>query len=110
MDLYVVMNGSLSPKFEMVEARTTDIAGRSLWTIMKQQAIGDLYKLYVEARNNRINYHLASIPDSFTLKSKEPFDLKYMQALFQHGFNLGKAGYNWSRLPPGLTADATLAR
>ena len=110
LDLYIVMNGSLSPKFETVATRTTDIAGRSLWTIMKQQAIGDLYKLYVEARNNRMSYRLASIPDSFTMKSSEPFDLKYMRALFQKGFDLGKSGYDWSRLPPGLTAETALKR
>ncbi len=109
-ELYIVMNGSLSPKFQTVEARATDIASRSLWTIMKQQAIGDLYKLYVEARNNRIKYRQASIPDSFTLTSKEPFDLKYMQALFKHGFDLGKIGYRWARLPPGLKADIATAR
>ena len=108
--LYIVMNGSLSPKFQTVEARATDIASRSLWTIMKQQAIGDLYKLYVEARNNRIKYHQASIPDSFTLTSKEPFDLKYMQALFKHGFELGKRGYRWARLPPGLKTDIATTR
>lgn len=109
-ELYVVMNGSLSPKFKTVEARTTEIASRSLWTIMKQQAIGDLYKLYVEARNNRIKYRQASIPDSFTMTSKEPFDLKYMRALFQHGFDLGKRGYAWARLPPGLKSDIASAR
>ncbi|MFY0610068.1 MAG: patatin-like phospholipase family protein [Hyphomicrobiaceae bacterium] len=109
-ELYVVMNGSLSPKFQTVEARTTAIASRSLWTIMKQQAIGDLYKLYVEARNNRIKYFQASIPDSFTMTSKEPFDLKYMRALFQHGFDLGKRGYRWARLPPGLNADVAAIR
>ena len=109
-ELYIIMNGSLAPKFETVEARTTAIASRSLWTIMKQQAIGDLYKLYVEARNNRIKYHEASIPDSFTLKSKEPFDLKYMRALFKHGFDLAKQGYRWARLPPGLKADIATVR
>lgn len=109
-DLYVIMNGSLSPKFQTIEARTTTIASRSLWTIMKQQAIGDLYKLYVEARNNRIKYHQASIPDSFQLVSKEPFDLKYMRALFKLGSELGQRGYQWARLPPGLKADIATAR
>ena len=109
-ELYVVMNGSLSPKFQTVDARTAVIASRSLWTIMKQQAIGDLYKLYVEARNNRIKYFQASIPDSFTLTSKEPFDLAYMKALFQHGFDLGRRGYHWARLPPGLSADLDAVR
>ena len=77
---------------------------------MKQQAIGDLYKLYVEARNNRIKYHEASIPDSFTLKSKEPFDLQYMRALFKLGFDRAKQGYRWARLPPGLKADISGTR
>ena len=77
---------------------------------MKQQAIGDLYKLYVEARNNRIKYHQASIPDSFKHVSKEPFDLEYMRALFKLGSELGQRGYKWARLPPGLKADIATAR
>ena len=104
------MNGTLSPKFQTVEARTTSIAGRSLWTIMKQQSIGDLYKLYLEARSNRMNYHQASIPDEFTETSEEPFDIDYMRALFQHGYNQARRGYKWSRLPPGIKKDIVAAR
>jgi len=107
LKLYAVMNMRLSPEWSAVKATTAQIGGRSLLTLMKQQAVSDLYKLYTEAKNNRIEFNLASVPDSFTRKSKEPFDKAYMQALFKIGRDLGRQGYPWSRLPPGLTEQST---
>ncbi|MCH9764774.1 MAG: patatin-like phospholipase family protein [Alphaproteobacteria bacterium] len=105
-NLYIVMNTPLTPKWQAVGGSTKQIAGRSLWTLMKQQAISDLYKLYVETKNNSIAYHLASVPASFTLESKETFDRKYMKALFDVGRELGQKGYAWSKTPPGLTSSS----
>lgn len=101
-DLYAVMNTPLDPRFQTVTASAQKIAGRSLYTLMKQQAISDLYKLYVEAKRNKIAYHHAAIPPTFTRLPKEAFDKDYMNALFDVGYALGRNGYPWSTKPPGL--------
>jgi len=75
--------------------------------LMKQQAVSDLYKLYIEAENNKIEYNLAAIPADFSYEKNEPFDRSYMTALFGVGRNLGREGYSWSKLPPGLTAQSS---
>jgi hypothetical protein len=56
--------------------------------------------MYAQSRQYNADFNLASIPDSFTLKEKEPFDSEYMGALFERGYELGRAGYRWQKKPP----------
>ncbi len=105
LNLYIVMNTPLSPKWDVTKATAAGIAQRSLYTLMKQQAISDLYKLYVEAGNNGIGYNMASVPSDFDMVSQEPFDRKYMTALFNVGRKLGRLGYSWAKRPPGLITE-----
>ncbi|MGI9382296.1 MAG: patatin-like phospholipase family protein [Methyloligellaceae bacterium] len=100
--LYVIRNGRLSPEHKVVKAETLAIAGRSISTLIKNQGIGDLYRLHATARRNGFTYHQASIPKDFKDSSDEPFDRNYMNALFDIGYRLGKAGYRWAKAPPGF--------
>ena len=70
-------------------------------------AIGDLYRLYVEARNQKLDFNYGAIPPDFVMASKEPFDVAYMNALFEYGYQLGRNGYKWKKAPPGLDAKRT---
>ncbi len=103
--LYIIRNVKVTPEWQPVEPRLTKIAGRSLSTVMKNQAIGDIYRLYVLARRNGIAFNLAAPPPDFNKKSKEPFDPEYMSALFDVGYRLAKAGFPWAHAPPGLVAS-----
>ena len=44
----------------------------------------------------------AYIPADFDVEADEAFDPKYMQALFDLGYQLAKDGYPWSKEPPSL--------
>ncbi|MCG8563062.1 MAG: patatin-like phospholipase family protein [Hyphomicrobiales bacterium] len=100
--LYVIRNGRLSPEHKVVKAETLAIAGRSISTLIKNQGIGDLYRLHATARRNGFTYRQASIPKDFKDTSEEPFDRAYMNALFDLGYQLGKTGYRWAKAPPGF--------
>ena len=100
--LYILRNGRLDPEYKAVKASTLAIAGRSISTLVKTQGIGDLYQMYEFARRNRIDYNLAFIPGNFPDTSMEAFDPKYMPALFDLGFELGKSGHPWKKTPPRL--------
>ncbi len=102
LNLYIIMNTPLHPKWEATNATTVQLAKRSITTLMQQQAIGDLYKLYVETQNNGIGYNVVAIPPGFKMKSNEAFDPVYMQALFDVGRELGRKRQSWARKPPGL--------
>jgi hypothetical protein len=100
--LYVIRNGRLNPEFEAVEPQLLKIAGRSISSLIKYQGMGDLNRLYLQSRNNGVDFNLASVPESFTLVEKEPFDREYMRALYDVGFGLGRAGYKWQKQPPSF--------
>ena len=100
--LYVIRNVKVAPEWKAVKASAFEIASRSLSTMMKNQANGDLFKMYFVARELGLKYRLASVPESFTLKSKEPFDPEYMSALFGVAEKMGREGYDWSKRPPGF--------
>ena len=98
--LYVIVNSNLSPEWKSVKSVAIGIAGRSIGTLIKQQTIGDVAKLHSFSKANQIQFHLASIPSDFKTKSTEPFDRKYMTALFDAGRKLSQAGYKWQSKPP----------
>ncbi len=97
--VYVIRNGRLAPEWKPVEASTYAIALRSVSTLIKNQSIGDLYKLHDQARRDRIEYRLARIPDDVKDTSREFFDPVYMRALFEVGYRLGREGYPWLTSP-----------
>ena len=105
--LYIIRNGRTKPEYKIVKSTTLSIAERSISTLIKYQGIGDLYQLYALARRNGIPYRLAVIPSDFKDTSKEVFDRTYMSALFDLAFQLGKKGYRWTKVPPGMGQRAT---
>jgi hypothetical protein len=78
------------------------ITQRSIATLIKNQGIGDLYRIYSITRQDGIDFNLASIPSDFGDTSDEPFDQRYMVALFDRGYDLGSHNYPWTKAPPGL--------
>lgn len=101
-NVYVIRNGRLDPEIEPVRDRTLSIASRSISTLIKNQGIGDLYKLHAFSRKNKMRFKLAYIPVSFKNTSTEAFDKVYMKSLFDFGNKLGRSGYKWKTTPPGI--------
>src|SRR5215510_12009771 len=98
--LFVIRNGRLNPEWQTVEPEITQIAGRSISSLIKYQGRGDLNRLYLQSRSYGVDFTLASIPPSFAGREKEPFDRQYMNALFDLGYELGRHGYRWQKKPP----------
>ena len=51
------------------------------------------------------DFNLAYIPDEFQADSNELFDRKYMQQLYQLGYEMAVGGYPWKKTPPGLAPE-----
>src|SRR5262249_12078526 len=98
--VYVVRNGKLAPVYEAVQPNTLAISARALFTVTKNQSMGDINLIYALTERDDAEFRLASIPASFTMQSSKPFDPNYMRALFQVGFRLGYQGKSWARTPP----------
>jgi predicted acylesterase/phospholipase RssA len=102
--LFIVRNTKIDPEFSVTKDQLLPIASRSISTLIKTQGIGDLYRIYTTAKRDSVDYNLAYIPSDFDVVSKTGFDKDYMTALYQRGYEMGKAGYAWHKEPPGLDA------
>jgi predicted acylesterase/phospholipase RssA len=100
--LYVIRNGKIDPEWQSVNENMLSITQRSISTLIKNQGIGDLYRIYSLTKRDGIDFNLASIPADFSDTSDEPFDQKYMVALFDRGYDLASHNYSWRKAPPGL--------
>ena len=102
--LYVIRNARLDPDWAQVERRTFSILERAVSSLIQTQGVGDLYRIYLAAERDGIDFNLAYIPASFTSQLEEPFETEYMKELFQVGYDLAVDGYPWAKVPPGYTA------
>jgi hypothetical protein len=100
--LFVIRNGRIDPRWESVNENVLSVTQRSLSTLIKNQGIGDLYRIYSIAKLNGIEFNLASIPSDFDIQTDEPFDQKYMTGLFERGYDMGSHGYPWVKSLPDL--------
>lgn len=99
--LYIIRNDQVKPAWDGVKPRLGNIAGRAISTLVKTHGEGDLYRIYVLALRDGIDYNLASIPIDFNAPSQGMFDIEYMQKLFNLGYEMARNGYPWQKYPPG---------
>ena len=100
--LYVIRNGKIDPEWQPVSENVLSITTRSISTLIKNQGIGDLYRIYSITKRDGIDFNLASIPPDFNEVHNESFDPRYMNALFDRGYELASHNYSWVKSPPGL--------
>jgi predicted acylesterase/phospholipase RssA len=98
---FIIRNSRLDPDWAETQRRTLSIASRAISSLIQTQGIGDLYRTYLNAQRDSVDYNLAYIPPTFKLKAKEAFDPEYMKALFEVGYEAAKSGYRWHKTPPG---------
>lgn len=99
--LYIIRNDQVKPEWDSVKPRLGNIAGRAISTLVKTHGEGDLYRIYVLALRDKIDYNLASIPADFNAPSEGMFDQVFMQKLFNLGYEKARNGYPWEKYPPG---------
>lgn len=104
--LYILRNAKLAPEWEAVPPKVDAIVGRSVSSLIRTQGLGDLYRIYLDAIEDRMDFNLVYIEDDFTLAPdpKEIFDRTYMRALFQYGHALGLKPDKeiWKKAPPRM--------
>ena len=98
---YVIRNSRFKTSYKVVEPKVTPIAGRSISSLIRTQGIGDLYMIYMLTQRDGIDYQLAYIPDEFERQAEEPFDMDYMNELYELGYQMAVKGYPWMDEPPG---------
>src|SRR5262249_39780355 len=99
--LYLIRNARLDPDWDTVERKTLGIAGKAISSLIHTQGLGDLYRIYLTAKRDGLDYNLDYIPTSFNIPHKDQFDPAYMRPLFDTGYEMARKGYPWEKPPPG---------
>lgn len=97
---WVIRNARLDPGWASVDRRTFGIAGRAISTMIFTSGFNDVLRLYTSAERDGLDFNLAYIGADFGTELTAPFDQTYMRALFDHGYQRGRAGYSWAKRPP----------
>ena len=99
---YIIRNGRLFREESDVQRQTLSVATEAASTMIAANGTNDTFRIYLTTKRDSVDYNLAYIDDDFTEPYKGPFDRDYMNKLFDYGFELGRAGYQWHKAPPGF--------
>ncbi|MEM7224670.1 MAG: patatin-like phospholipase family protein [Pseudomonadota bacterium] len=99
--LYIIRNARLDSEWASIERQTIDIVSRAVTTLVQTQGIGDLYRIFLIAKRDHVDFNLAYIGSDFTEVHEEEFDPVFMRNLFQYGYEEALKGYEWKKFPPG---------
>lgn len=96
---YIIRNGRVKRAEAHVKRKTLDISKHAISTIIASSGVNDTYRIYATTKRDGIKFRLAHIKNDFDVVSPGPFDRKYMNALYQYGYQLGRRGYRWRKRP-----------
>ena len=97
--VYVIRNGKVNPEPRQIPRKVLPIAERAVSTMIKSASLNDLMRIYQFAERDNIDFNYAGIPDDFSFDSKEVFDPKEMNALFEIGYQKVRDGDLWQKAP-----------
>ena len=100
--LFIIRNARLDPDWADTKRLTLPIAQRAISSLIQNQGVGDLYRIYATSQRDDVDFNLAFIPPTFNVPLTEPFEQGYMRALFDYGYQRARRGYDWSKRPPGF--------
>lgn len=109
-DIHMLMNLRLEPQFDLVEARPSAVAARSVSTLLKYQAHRQINATYDFARRAGIEFQVTSIKTPAPEGAQSfAFDTTHMRVLYAEGFERAHNGSAWSRISPALADSSATA-
>jgi predicted acylesterase/phospholipase RssA len=97
---YVIRNARLGPEWAPVNRRIIPVAARSIASMIHTSGNSDILRLQNLTARDGVDFNLAYIGRDFTATRTRLFDQAYMNALFQHGYDLAHQGYPWAKSHP----------
>lgn len=103
--VYVIRNDYYGPVYQFTEQRLLPITVRSTDALFRTQGLGDLYRIYLSALRDGLEFRVTFLPTDSYRKTPEPFDREYMVELFERAYALAVKGYPWADAPPGFETE-----
>ncbi len=98
--LYVLVNSTLRPQFEVVKNNTIPIVYRSFSTLGMKSLMAEVYRANRVAHEHDIDFNLTFIGADFQAKPAEAFDLEYRRKLYAYARERALTGEPWRKEPP----------
>ena len=91
-ELYIVLNGRLSPDFYPPERTTVQILRRLISVVLRAGLRAESMLFAANAQRLGMPMYIAQVADSFNHPAHGLFDEKYMNALYEHGVERARNG------------------
>ncbi len=100
--IYIIRNSQIDAAPEQVKPRLTDIAARSMITVLKAVAMGDLIRVWALAARDDVDFNYVGIPPEHAEASASSFDPADMRRLFDLGHTMALEPEPWRKEPPAF--------
>jgi len=97
--VFVIRNSKVTPDYQVTNPKLLYVSARSIETLIKNQGLGDLYRIYALARRDNLDYNLTFVPASFNVHADDMFDPHYMSELYKLGESIGRRRNHWYKNP-----------
>lgn len=95
LHLWVIVNNTLPPEFDVASRGTLSVAYRSLSTLMKSHARENVHVAFEAAKQMGFDFNLAFIDQKVAYRPDRPFGRDYMNAVFAIGRGGAVSGTVW---------------
>ena len=100
VEVYLIWNGFVGPRWASVKDGLPSIVERSLLTLFNYQGLADVFRLYILSKERKHDFHVAYIPVDFKSEGNQMFDPAQMTKLFDVGYKEAVEGTAWRPEPP----------
>jgi predicted acylesterase/phospholipase RssA len=100
--MYIIRNSQIDPEPQEVPRELTEIASRSMVTLLKAVAIGDLIRLWALAERDGVDFNYIGIPANHPEADASSFDPTEMRRLFSLGHDIATGDRPWRKEPPAF--------
>jgi len=98
--IYIIRNGQVDAAPEQVEPRLIGIAQRSMITLLKAVAMGDLFRIWTLAERDGVDFNYVGIPPEHAEITSATFKPPDMRRLFELGRAMALEPDPWRKEPP----------
>jgi predicted patatin/cPLA2 family phospholipase len=102
---WLIRNTKIDPEYKPVDLSISDIASRSISTLIKYQGRDNLLNISNLAKRDGFDINLTHVPQSFDVALNDLFDPDYMNALYQTGYDVAVSERAWQNSLGGLLKE-----